>query len=207
MRTPGAGFGPMTVGATTRRTVLVLGVVAGLFAAAPMALRRLRSKPPSAPELGMHPTPRELPNLRFTDGQGAATSLADFHGKLVLLNVWATWCPPCREEMPALDRLQALLGGADFEVLALSIDTGGVAVAQAFLRRWEIRHLRPYSDAFGDVSPSLGAGGIPLTLLIDREGREIGRQRGPAAWDHPRFVQTLRDLLARAAPSAGAGQR
>lgn len=207
MRTPGAGFGPMTVGATTRRTVLVLGVVAGLFAAAPIALRRLRSKPPSAPELGMHPTPHELPNLRFTDGQGAATSLAEFRGKLVLLNVWATWCPPCREEMPTLDRLQALLGGADFEVLALSIDTGGAAVAQAFLRRWEIRHLRAYSDAFGDVSPSLGAGGIPLTLLIDREGREIGRQRGPAAWDHPRFVQTLRDLLARAAPSAGAGQR
>jgi thiol-disulfide isomerase/thioredoxin len=139
-----------------------------------------------------------MPNLRFADGEGAPTRLSAFDGRVVLLNLWATWCAPCREEMPTLDRLQAMLGGPDFEVIALSIDQAGVPVVQAFLRREGIQHLRPYVDTFGDASP-LGAGGIPLTLLIDRNGREIGSTRGPAARDHPRIVQMIRGYLAPAA--------
>jgi thiol-disulfide isomerase/thioredoxin len=177
--------------ASRRRAWLAMAAVAGLFATAPALLRRTRGEP-SGPDLVLSSPPRELPDLRFADAQGAATSLAAFRGRVLLLNVWATWCPPCREEMPTLDRLQALLGGPNFEVVALSIDEGGVAVVQAFLRRTAIRHLRPYVDAFGEAAPSLGAGGIPLTLLIGRDGREIGRKRGPAAWDHPRIVEVIR---------------
>lgn len=115
----------------------------------------------------------------------------------VLLNVWATWCPPCREEMPALDRLQATLGGPDFEVVALSIDDGGMPAVRAFLVGAGIRHLRAYVDASGDARTRFGVGGVPVTLLIDRDGRELGRKLGPAAWDHPDTVQLIRGLLAR----------
>ena len=95
----------------TRRALFSLAVVAALFAALPMLLRRMRGVPPPEAEFSIHSSPREPPNLRFADSQGMATSLVDFHGKVVLLNLWATWCSPCREEMPTLDRLQAALGG------------------------------------------------------------------------------------------------
>jgi thiol-disulfide isomerase/thioredoxin len=187
---------------------LAMAVVASSFATVPALLRWTREKA-SGTDLVLSSPPRESSDLRFADGQGAATRLAAFRGRVLLLNVWATWCPPCREEMPTLDRLQALLGGPDFEVVALSIDQGGVAVVQAFLRRTAIRHLQPYVNAFGEASPSLGAGGIPLTLLIGRDGREIGRKRGPAAWDHPRIVEVIRAHLSpAAAPSRpGPGSR
>ena len=179
----------------TRRALFSLAVVAGLFAALPMLLRRMRGVSPPEAEFSIHSSPRELPNLRFADSQGMATSLVDFHGKVVLLNLWATWCSPCREEMPTLDRLQAALGGPNFEVVALSIDQGGMSVVQSFLSRSAIRHLRPYLDTFGDASPRLAAGGIPLTLLIDRDRREIGRKLGPAAWDHPGIERMIRSYL------------
>lgn len=185
--------------AVGRRAWVSLAVVGGLFAGVPVLWRQLRGLRSSSPDLNVHADPREMPNLRFADGQGAPTSLSAFLGKVVLLNVWATWCAPCREEMPTLDRLQATLGGPDFEVVALSIDQAGVHAVQAFLRRAGIQHLRPYLDTFGDASPSLGAGGIPLTLLIDRNGREIGNKLGPAAWDHPRIIQLIRGYLAPAA--------
>ena len=182
-----------------RRAWVSLAVVGALFAVAPMLWRQVRGLQSSGPDLNMYSQPREMPNLRFADGHGAPTSLSAFLGKVVLLNVWATWCAPCRDEMPTLDGLQAMLGGPDFEVVALSIDDAGMPAVQAFLRRAGIQHLRPYLDSFGDASPRLGAGGIPLTLLIDQNGREIGNKLGPAAWDHPRVVQLIRGYLAPAA--------
>jgi len=177
-----------------RRAVLMLALVAGLFAAVPL-LRRTLAPRPTAVDLRLHDRPRELPELRFTDGKGTATSLVAFRGRVVLLNVWATWCPPCREEMPTLDRLQATLGGPGFEVVALSIDQGGLPVVQAFFDQVRIKHLQPYLDTFGDASSSLSVGGVPLTLLIDRDGREIGRKLGPAVWDSPQMVELIRDRL------------
>jgi thiol-disulfide isomerase/thioredoxin len=188
--------------AVRRRVLLVLTAVAGVFAAVPM-LRRLRGSQPAGPELSIYSGPRELPNLRFADGQGTPTSLAAFHGRVVLLNVWATWCAPCREEMPTLDRLQATLGGPGFEVVALSIDQGGMPMVREFFLQAGIGHLHPYVDTFGEISSSLGAGGIPLTLLIDRDGREIGRKLGPATWDRPQVVQLIRPYLAPAAIDHG----
>jgi thiol-disulfide isomerase/thioredoxin len=128
----------------------------------------------------------------------------------VLLNVWATWCMPCREEMPTLDRLQATLGGPGFEVVALSIDKGGLPVVHAFYQSLGIRFLKLYLDADGEATAGLVATGIPLTLLIDTEGREIGRKLGPAAWDDAAMVAQLRSHVvgnAPANPSAAAASR
>ena len=124
-----------------------------------------------------------MPPLRFTDENGAATSLAALRGRVVLLNVWATWCVPCREEMLTLDRLQAALGGPHFEVVTTSIDAGGLPVVQAFFQQVGVKHLRAYLDTFHEAAAL--AIGIPLTLLIDRDGREASRKLGPATWDDP----------------------
>ena len=187
---------------------MALAVVAGLFALVPVVVRRTRDTSSSAPDLVLNLARPVLPDVRFADAQGKPTSLAAFRGRVVLLNVWATWCPPCREEMPTLDRLQSVLGGPDFEVLALSIDAGGMPVVRAFLGRAGIQHLRPYVDAFGDAATGFSAGGVPLILLIDRQGREVGRKLGPAAWDHPSVLQLIRGLVAQeAAPGASEGGR
>jgi thiol-disulfide isomerase/thioredoxin len=199
---------PAVRAVANRRTWLALAIVAGLFAVVPAIVRRVREATPSAPELRLYPAPRELPDLTFAGPQGAPTSLTAFRGRIVLLNVWATWCPPCREEMPTLDRLQATLGGPDFEVVALSIDEGGMPAVRAFLVSAGIRHLRPYVDPSGDARTLFGAGGVPLTLLVDREGRELGRKLGPATWDHPDTVKLIRGLLARnTIPSESQGGR
>lgn len=142
-----------------------------------------------------HAAPRPLPDVRFRDGEGRAMSLSDFRGRVVLLNLWATWCPPCRQEMPTLDRLQKQLGGAEFEVLALSIDRGGAFAVKSFYDDIGIEALRVYVDATGDAAVALGAIGIPTTLLIDRQGREIGRMAGPAEWDGPAAVGLVRRHL------------
>jgi thiol-disulfide isomerase/thioredoxin len=140
--------------------------------------------------------PRALPVVRFADGNGRTMTLQDFRGKFVLLNIWATWCVPCREEMPTLDRLQAKLGGPDFEVVALSIDRGGPLVVSTFYSEIGIRALRIYVDTSNGAATALGVFGIPVTLLIDREGREIGRKIGPAEWDSPEIINLIRGYVA-----------
>lgn len=130
-----------------------------------------------------HPEPRELANVRFVDASGATRSLSDWKGKVVLLNLWATWCAPCRKEMPALDRLQTALGSDGFEVVALNLDRGGVDVARKFLDQIGIKALKLYADPSTRASTVLNAVGMPTTILIDRQGRELGRLVGPAEWD------------------------
>ena len=140
--------------------------------------------------------PRAVPDLKFIDGNGAPRSLAQFRGKLVLLNVWATWCPPCRREMPTLERLQAELGGPDFEVVALSIDRGGRAAVDSFFDEINVQALKVYVDPTTAVRNDLALTAFPTTLLIDRQGREIGRYTGGANWDSPEVLATLRKYLA-----------
>ncbi|MEO5669889.1 MAG: TlpA disulfide reductase family protein [Ramlibacter sp.] len=206
-----AGTAPtgQSLAAPRRRAWLLLVGVAGLVTVVQWGVR-MSARSAEAPGLILHARPRELPPLRFADGSGAPTSLAAFRGKVVLLNVWATWCPPCVAEMPTLDRLQAALGGADFEVVALSIDSAGAPAVQAFFLRTGIKKLHPYVDAFQEALTSLAGAGIPLTLLIDRDGREIGRKQGPAEWDQPQMLQLIRDQLQRTAasraPASGSGR-
>jgi thiol-disulfide isomerase/thioredoxin len=179
--------------------VVALGVVAYKYTvrkpAEPPASAASSPAPASGLRLVPAKKPAPLPEVRFTDGEGRPLTLADFRGRMVLLNVWATWCTPCREEMPTLDRLQAQLGGPDFEVVALSIDHDGIAAVRKFYREISIKHLRSYNDPEMRATTALGVLGIPATLLIDREGREIGRALGPAEWDAPEVVETIRKHL------------
>lgn len=136
--------------------------------------------------------PREaIPELIFQDGNGQPRTLADFKGKVILLNLWATWCAPCRIEMPSLDRLHQRLGGPRFEVIALSLDKGGAPVARAFLDGIKVSRLVLAADPTARAFATLKVTGLPTTLLIDPEGREIGRLAGPAEWDGPDAVSLI----------------
>lgn len=128
--------------------------------------------------------PVALAPVTFKDADGKDLDLKAWRGKVVLLNIWATWCAPCRHEMPALDALKADLGGKDLDVLALSTDRGGIDKPRKFWTEIGIKSLGLYLDT-GDATHSLGILGMPTTLLIDREGREIGRLVGPAEWSSP----------------------
>lgn len=136
--------------------------------------------------------PRPVPDLRFVDGAAQPRTFAEFRGRVVLLNIWATWCVPCREEMPALDRLQSKLGTPAFEVLALSVDRDGLAKVKAFYEELGLKDLRIYVDTDSDTMARLGVMGIPLTLLVDRQGNELWRVIGPAQWDRPDIVEMIR---------------
>jgi len=127
--------------------------------------------------------PEALPPIKFQDAEGKERTLADWRGKVVLLNLWATWCLPCRKEMPALDRLQRELGSDRFEVVALSVDRTGLAGARKFLDETKVEKLALYADGTARMANTLRAAGLPATLLIDRDGREVGRLLGPAEWD------------------------
>ena len=139
--------------------------------------------------------PRPVPEVRFADGVGRPRALSEFRGKVVLLNLWATWCAPCRREMPTLDRLQAMLGGDDFQVLALAVDRGGIEKVSAFLEELGLRHLEAYVDPSTRAMRALGAFGLPTTLLIDEAGNEIGRLVGPAEWDSAEALALIRRAI------------
>jgi thiol-disulfide isomerase/thioredoxin len=139
--------------------------------------------------------PRSLPDIRFVDGEGRSLSLQEFRNRPVLLNIWATWCVPCRQEMPALDRLQADVGASELFVLALSIDRQGMPVVKKFYQELGVVSLGAYIDQAGEVSSELNTIGVPTTLLIDREGREIGRKVGAAEWDSREIVALIRARL------------
>jgi thiol-disulfide isomerase/thioredoxin len=175
----------------SRRALLAAAAVIGLGLGVAWRLRRAWL--PSPQGIDIHLEPRELPLLHLTDAQGNVRSLDAWNGRVVLLNVWATWCAPCREEMPTLDRLQTALGGPAFEVIALSIDSGGMPAVQAFFRQIGVRQLQPYLDTEQEAARSLAAGGIPLTLLIDAQGREVARKRGAAHWDDPDVQLLIRE--------------
>ena len=143
----------------------------------------------------LHEKPREVPVIAFADDGGRQVTLEDFRGRLVLLNVWATWCPPCVKEMPMLDALQAELGGEDFEVVALSIDRAGPEAVRGFFERTGVENLSLYIDETSRASTKLGVLGLPATLLINSQGRELGRLIGPAEWDEPEMVEFLRGFI------------
>lgn len=140
-------------------------------------------------------TPRAAVDVSFDGPSGEKKTLADFRGKTVLLNLWATWCIPCREEMPALDKLQAKLGGPDFEVVAVSIDTARLEKRKAFLAEAGVEKLAFYSDASADIFQRLKRAGkvtgLPTTLLIDRSGCEIGILAGPADWASDEAIRLI----------------
>jgi len=182
-------------------TVVVLACLAGVY-----GIERLRGNPAAAAcrpavetaqriaplvhgevaALTVANTGFQVPDLRFKDADGHDRTLTDWRGRTVLLNLWATWCVPCRREMPALDALQGRLGGQNFEVVAINIDTRDPHKPLAFLKDVGIKKLAFYSDqsahVYEDLKTAGKAFGIPTTLLIDRSGCEIGTMAGPAEW-------------------------
>lgn len=131
--------------------------------------------------------PKPLPVLKFASADGKPVELADFKGRQVLFNLWASWCAPCRKEMPALDHLQASLGDKDFTVVAVNIDTAKLDRAKTFLTETGIRNLAFYSDNTAEVFQTLKRAGnvlgLPTTILVDGNGCEIATMAGPAQWD------------------------
>ena len=174
-------------------TLLAAGVVRQAGAAgADHGLSKLRETPEG----------RALPDgLTFTDAEGTRTDFTAFRGKGLVVNFWATWCPPCVAEMPALDRLQAAVGGDGIAVLALSNDRGGRAQVEPFYQRVGLRHLGIWLDPRGATGRALEIRVLPTTLIIDRRGLEVGRLLGEAAWDQPPVIAAIRRLTRT--PSTG----
>jgi thiol-disulfide isomerase/thioredoxin len=142
----------------------------------------------------MHETPEPGVALHFEDGQAQPRDLADFQGKIVLLNIWATWCQPCIKEIPALDRLAAALNGADVSVIAVSVDRKGIDAVRKAFADLDVQKLAPYIDRSGQALRTVRTVGMPTSLLIDREGRELGRVVGPAAWDDDATIAFFRQV-------------
>jgi thiol-disulfide isomerase/thioredoxin len=147
--------------------------------------------------LVVHDTPRDVPSFSFIDGEGETRTLKDWRGKVILVNIWATWCAPCKEEMPALSRLQEKLGGENFAVLPISVDRGGLKKPRGFLEDIGADNLPLLLDESARLNVTLDVLGLPATLIIDAQGREIARMIGPAEWDSPEAIARLRDLMAR----------
>src|ERR1041385_3411235 len=146
--------------------------------------------------------PLRVPALAFADASGKPVTLADFRGRTVLLNLWATWCVPCRKEMPALDALQAKLGGETFQVVAVNIDTRNLDKPKAWLEDAGIKHLVYYADpsaqVFQDLKVIAKALGMPTTLLIDPNGCELGVLAGPAEWASDDAIKLIEAATRRA---------
>jgi len=145
---------------------------------------------------------RGYADLAFQDDTGRPMTLADFSGKPLLVNFWASWCVPCREEMPELNALAARYDSEDFAVIPVNLDIGaaGLAKAQAFLDEEDLPNLPLYADpsyaAFDRLKTSAVAIGLPATLLLDGDGCEIAVLQGPAAWDSPDGIKVVDALIA-----------
>lgn len=150
--------------------------------------------------------PLQLPDLTFKDGSGAEKKLSDWRGRTVLVNLWATWCVPCRKEMPALDNLQAKLGSDRFEVVAINIDTRDPAKPAAFLKDGNMHKLAYFADSnakvFQDLKSVGRALGMPTSVLVDPQGCEIATLSGPAEWDSDDAIKLIE---AAVKPTAAAG--
>src|SRR5438128_952988 len=153
--------------------------------------------------LTMATTPLQLPDLAFSDADGKPRKLSDWRGKIVLVNLWATWCVPCRKEMPALDSLQTKLGGTDFEVVAINIDTRDPEKPKNFLKDANLTRLGYYSDTkakvFQDLKNIGKALGMPTSVLVDGQGCEIATIAGPAEWASDDAVKLIKAAVRPAA--------
>jgi len=176
----------------TRRDSLRAAAAASFGAAfaAPQGARAA-----AGPERLLRTGPRPLPEFVFLTAAGAERRVADYAGRGLVINLWATWCPPCVAEMPALDRLQAMLAPEGIEVLALSSDRGGAAQVAPFYERLGLRHLAILLDPMGRAGRALGARGLPTTVIVGRDGQELARLEGAAEWDRADMVAALRALI------------
>jgi thiol-disulfide isomerase/thioredoxin len=151
--------------------------------------------------VGVSNAPKPPPVIAFTGPEGQPMSLSDFKGKTVLVNLWATWCIPCREEMPALDKLQTELGGPDFQVVTINVDTRNREKPKAWLQENGIRNLAYHADPEGKLLQVLQKSGhvvgLPTTFVVDASGCEIALLKGPAEWASPDAITFMKTALGR----------
>ena len=145
----------------------------------------------------IHPEPKPLPDLQFQDGAGKPLKLSDWKGRVVLLNLWATWCAPCRKEMPDLSKLEKELGSDQFEVVAVSVDRKGAEASAAFLKETGVDNLKLYVEPSTKIVNDVQSAGLPASILVDRQGREVGRILGPAEWGGPEAQALIKAALAQ----------
>lgn len=177
-----------------RSLIPILIIVCG-FVAMPLLLHGFLKPGLPAIALSVHYEPRQVPEFQFSDAAGNSLSLNRFRGTFILVNVWATWCLPCKEEMTSLDRLASLIAEKDLKILPISIDVTESAGVRAFYERLGLTNLPTYVDPTKRVMDALAITGIPTTLLIDREGHEIARMIGPAQWDSPESVKRISKIF------------
>lgn len=143
----------------------------------------------------LHDTPQDLPEVSFTDADGAEMALDAFEGQYILLNFWATWCPPCRAEMPSLDALQRQLGSDDFRVVTIASGRNPIPAITRFFDEIGVTDLPIYLDERQTMSRAMGVFGLPTTVVLNPEGQEIGRMRGDADWTSDETVTLLTALI------------
>lgn len=175
-----------------RRYIPILVVIAGIVVALGMiwaaqrAVQEREGRPPmegAMESFSLEQPPRDAPEVSFAALDGTEIALAELGGDVLLVNFWATWCGPCVEEMPALDRLAADFADRRFRVLAVSIDREGAAKVRPFLEQHGIDDLTVFLDPYGAAPRAFEAIGLPTTVLIDAEGRWVGSYQGDAPWD------------------------
>lgn len=174
------------------RRYILSGVVCGGLASLALPAR-------AAGEMGRFvkaKTPTPLPDLAFQDADDRPLRFADFRGRALLINFWATWCAPCVKEMPSLDRLQAMFPKDRFLVLPLSIDSQTRAKVAPFFKEQKLAHLGIYFDKGRKAMQGLGVALLPTSILVDTEGRELGRLEGDADWDTPEGIALMKTAMA-----------
>jgi thiol-disulfide isomerase/thioredoxin len=193
-----------------RGNLIIAGVII-IAAAAVASVALLSSHQSSAPtpaasappksgvasvgQLRWSEAPQLLPATAFSDEKGTSRTLRDFAGRVLVVNFWATWCAPCIEEMPSLDRLEASLGGEKFGVVAINQDRKGEEVAKPFLDKNGWSHLALYTDPRSQAVRDMAVRGLPTSLIVDGKGREVARLEGTAEWDSPEMVAALQKLI------------
>jgi thiol-disulfide isomerase/thioredoxin len=189
------------------KSVVILAVFTSFIVAGIVVIPKLVATPEQANcewrpafEVGLSnllpkETPKPVPDTSFYDMDGNEISIADYRGKTIILNFWATWCAPCVAEMASLDRLQEQLSGTNMEVLAINEDRDGEAAASAFFEERGLSHLRILIDRDMKLSRAANVTAMPTTLLINREGEEVAAVLGEAEWDSPDIVAYLKQCL------------
>jgi thiol-disulfide isomerase/thioredoxin len=154
-------------------------------------------------KLGIHEAPKDPLEVEILHPRGGDVNFADFDGPVVLVNMWATWCPPCLKEMPSLDRLAAATKGQGIDVVTVNVERAGREKASEWLERMNLFELEAYADERMRLGRATGALGLPTTLILDGEGREIARLQGDAEWDTEEAKALLRRLAALLAEAEG----
>ncbi len=180
-----------------RRNLGIFGSLLVAFIVIPV--KNIAAKEPllegQVQEFQLAPSTRARPTVTWKNANGGKISLADFDGKVVMVNFWASWCAPCIRELPSIDRLQARLGSDKFSVAAISIDRGGKPVARRMLNRLKLKNLTLYTDRDSTTARSLGVRNMPTTIVYDQKGREVGKLVGGAEWDSNEAVALLKYFI------------